>query len=87
MNTYFVEVTDAAQSDLKEIVSYISIDLKNPTSAKRLLIKFKENILSLEKMPNRQNLVNDEALSSRGIEDYWLITIWYFTLSMNRIIK
>jgi len=67
MNKYFVEVTDTAQSDLKEIVSYISIELKNPISAKRLLTKFKDNILSLEEMPKRQNLVNDEVLSSRGI--------------------
>ncbi|MCP4162401.1 MAG: type II toxin-antitoxin system RelE/ParE family toxin [Deltaproteobacteria bacterium] len=67
MKKYFVDVTDAAQSDLKEIVSYISIELKNPTSAKRLLAKFKDNILSLEEMPKRQNLVKDEVLSSRGI--------------------
>ncbi len=67
MNKYFVDVTDAAQSDLKEIVSYISIELKNPVSAKRLLTKFKDSILNLEEMPKRQNLVKDEVLSSRGI--------------------
>ncbi len=67
MNKYFVDVTDTAQSDIKEIVSYISLELKNPLSAKRLLTKFKENILSLEEMPKRQNLVKDEVLSNRGI--------------------
>jgi len=67
MNKYYVEVTDVAQTDLKEIVSYISIELKNPTSAKSLLANIKDNILSLEEMPKRQNLVNDEVLSNRGI--------------------
>ncbi len=70
MNKYFVEITDAAQSDLKEIVSYISIELKNPTSAKRMLINFKDNIFSLEKMPKKHNFVNDEVLSSRGIRRF-----------------
>ena len=67
MNKYFVEVSDKAQSDIKEIISYISLELKNPLSAKRILTKFKENILSLEDVPKRQNLVKDEVLSNRGI--------------------
>lgn len=67
MNKYSVEVTDTAQSDIKDIVLYISLELKNPLSAKRLLTKFRENILSLEEMPKRQNLVKDKFLSNRGI--------------------
>ena len=67
MNKYSVEVTDTAQLDIKGIVSYINLELKNPISAKRLLSKFRDNILSLEDMPKRQNLVKDEVLSSRGI--------------------
>jgi toxin ParE1/3/4 len=67
MSKYTVEVTDSAQSDIKEIVSYLSLELKNPLSAKRILSKFRENILSLEEMPKRQNLVKDEVLSNRGI--------------------
>jgi len=31
------------------------------------LANIKDNILSLEEMPKRQNLVNDEVLSNRGI--------------------
>lgn len=67
MNKFLVEVTDTAQSDIKDIITYISLELKNPLSAKKLVTKFRENILSLEEMPKRQNLVNDEVLSNRGI--------------------
>ncbi|MBN2658536.1 MAG: type II toxin-antitoxin system RelE/ParE family toxin [Spirochaetales bacterium] len=67
MQKYSVEVSDTAQSDIKGIVSYINLELKNPLSAKKLAVKFRDSILSLEKMPKRFNLVKDEMLSRSGI--------------------
>jgi toxin ParE1/3/4 len=77
MNKYCVELTDTAQSDIKDIITYISSDLKNPISAKKLQKKFRKEIFSLEDMPKKQNLVKDETLSRNGIRkllvDHYLI--------------
>ncbi|WP_184745465.1 type II toxin-antitoxin system RelE/ParE family toxin [Spirochaeta isovalerica] len=67
MHKYSVEVSDTAQSDIKGIVSYINLELKNPLSAKKLAVKFRKSILSLEEMPKRFNLLKDEMLSRNGI--------------------
>ena len=87
MKKYFVELTDNAQSDMKEIVSYISLELKNPLSAKRLLTKFRENILSLEEMPKRQNHVKDEVLSNRGIRKLFVDNYLKFNIVDDAKIK
>ena len=67
MPKYSVEISDTAQPDINEIIAYTNRELKNHQSAKRLAANFRNNILSLEEMPKRYNLVNDEMLSRNGI--------------------
>ncbi len=69
-----------AVSDLNGIVKYISKILKEPTIAKRLYASIKKQIFSLEHMPYRCKLVNDEHFCKMGIrklsvENY---TAFYF---------
>lgn len=65
MKKYDVVITNKAINDLLDIQKYIKYELKN-TAAKKLIAKFKENIINLEELPYRHNLVDDEGLAIKG---------------------
>lgn len=77
---YKIIVTDPAQRDLRDTVSYISNELKNKQAAFNLLNLVEETVNSLTDMPERYAVVDDEILSREGfrfipIKNYLLFYI------------
>jgi len=64
---YHVDITEPAEQDIQAAVKYIAEDLKNPIAADRLLNNAVEAILSLEEMPLRYPLVDDEVIAGFGL--------------------
>ena len=56
-----------ARRDILEAARYIAEKLHNSSAAGRLLDELEDAINSLEEMPHRHSLVEDEYLASRGI--------------------
>jgi plasmid stabilization system protein ParE len=67
MKTYRVDITELAEQDIREAVRYIAADLKNQTAADHLLSDAADAINSLEEMPLRHALADDEILVERSI--------------------
>ena len=63
---YNIVVTEPAQKDLEDAVSYISNELKNKHAALRLLEQVEKEVRSLSEMPERYKLVEDEILARAG---------------------
>lgn len=61
---YKVVIEQRAQSDLFEILAYISEILYEPVITKRIYKSIKEQILSLKDMPNRYAVVTEEPYCS-----------------------
>ena len=66
MESYKVQVTDEAKSDMREAVRYIAVDLRQPDTASSLLDSFDKEVSTLETMPERYGYVKDEHLASLG---------------------
>lgn len=64
---YAVKATKYAEVQLREIVTYVAFDLKERQTAFRLLNKLETAMQSLERMPNRVKLVDEEPWHSEGI--------------------
>lgn len=67
MRTYNIQITEPAEEDLYEIGAYISKELLEPETAKKVISKIAKEINSLEDMPLRNALVVDERLAYKGI--------------------
>ncbi len=67
MTKYKVIIELPAQKDLRAILSYITDTLKEPVTAGRIYISIKEQILTLERMPLRHNIVQDKPFAEMGI--------------------
>lgn len=67
MDNYSVKITPQAQTQMLEIFSYISNNLKEPSTATYLLDELQRNILALSSFPKRMTLVNEEPWKSYGI--------------------
>jgi toxin ParE1/3/4 len=66
MENYKVYVSTPAQSDLNDIVRYISAQLTTSVSAVHLMEIFEKALMSLSELPQRYPLINDELLSQLG---------------------
>ena len=64
---YKVTITGPAKRDLNYVSEYISEELQNKAAAKSLILEARKAIRSLNHMPSRHALVNDEFLAGRGI--------------------
>ena len=64
---YEVEVSQQADSDLREIFEYIALELQSPENASRQLDHLEEQILSLDTMPERYRKYEKEPWKSRGL--------------------
>jgi toxin ParE1/3/4 len=64
--SYQILWADVAESDLREIISYIAID--SPSSALKILKKFKRRAASLYRFPERGRIVPE--LQEQGIPTY-----------------
>ena len=67
MDEYKVKITPQAKEHMLEIFSYIGTTLKVPVAAERLLDELQRSILSLNIMPKRVPLVEDEPWRGYGI--------------------
>lgn len=67
MMSYQVEIGEQAQADIVEIVRYISQTLQEPRTAEKLYRLMKEQIFSLDQMPERYPYEDDNRLRALGI--------------------
>ncbi|QUH26182.1 type II toxin-antitoxin system RelE/ParE family toxin [Serpentinicella alkaliphila] len=66
-NNYSIEITEPAEADLHQIAKYIAIELLEPKLAMKVLNTIEKAVLSLEEMPFRHPVVNDNRLCQLGI--------------------
>ena len=64
---YSVHITRLAYGQLKEIRRYIAEELSSPVSARNLLQEIRASISSLQTMPSRHQLVEEEPWHTEGI--------------------
>jgi len=81
MARYNVDVSEPAESDLLDIVRYISARLNAPMTALGMIDAIEEALADLTDMPYKHSLVADERLAALGyrklhIKNY----IAYFTI-------
>jgi len=67
---YQVIIAKSADRDMTEAAVYISAKLHNPTAADRLMDEAHKAIYSLDEMPHRHRLVDDEHLASLGMRSF-----------------
>lgn len=67
MSNYNVVITEAAQRDLLDIFDYIAFELREPESARRLLLEIKLKVKSLEDFPERNNLISESKYELQKI--------------------
>ena len=67
MKQYKVLMTEPAAIDLQSITRYIADELLEPVTAKKLVSKIKEAVVSLAKLPAPHTLVADERLAAQGV--------------------
>lgn len=64
---YFVEISERAEHDLRNIYEYIAFELSSPENASGQLERLEKNIMGLEQMPNRFRRYENEPWHSRGL--------------------
>ena len=62
-----VEFTDQSKRDLRAILDYISYELQEPQVAVKLVRQIMKEILSLNQMPMRYRLYEEEPWQSQGL--------------------
>ena len=67
MTSFKVILETTAISDLRGILRYITENLKELATAKRIYRSIKEQIMKLNKMPLRHPLVIDETFAALGL--------------------
>ena len=67
MAKYNVDISDLAKQDIRDIASYISSDLQEPIIAINTTDTVLDAISTLDNMPERIPLVNNERLAKQKI--------------------
>lgn len=67
MTEFEVIMTPAAEQDLREIFTYIATELFEPETAKKLCERISDEIIGLDRMPERHALYRTEPWLSRGL--------------------
>ena len=62
-----IEIADAAYEDLRNIYSYIAIELRSSDDARNVLRRILAQIATLDEMPERFRPYPREPLSSQGV--------------------
>lgn len=70
-----VEFTDQAKQDLRDILDYITYELQEPKVAVNLVRHITKEILSLNQMPMRYRLYDEEPWQSQGLRCFPVKTI------------
>ena len=84
MDKYRIKVTRQAKEHLMLIRQYIAVELKEPTSAQKLLELLKSEMLSLETMPHRVKCIDEQPWHDLGfrkikVKNYYI----YFVIDKN----
>ncbi len=66
MARYRVDVSEPAESDLRDIVRYITAQLSAPMTATKMMDAIEEAVSGLVDMPQKYPPVTDERLASLG---------------------
>ena len=66
MSDYLIEITESAQSDLRQIIYYIQTDLSSPSTADNFMNGIEEAMEQLSFMLEKFQLVRDDYLASKG---------------------
>ena len=64
---YTVQLTEQAKQDLRGIYEYIAMSLLSPETAKNLVRRIVAALRSLQEMPNRYSVYQEEPWKSRGL--------------------
>jgi len=67
LTEYKIVIEETAENDLVGILSYISDTLHEPNTAMKIYASIKKEILTLNQMPLRYALVNEEPYRSMGV--------------------
>jgi hypothetical protein len=67
MNKFEIKITESAEKDLFEIGNYIAKELLELEIARKNVYEIGQAILSLERVPLRNKLVDDERLALQGV--------------------
>ena len=67
MTEYKIVIEETAENDLVGILSYISNTLHEPGIAMKIYGLIKKEVLTLNKMPFRYSVVNEEPYRSMGV--------------------
>lgn len=88
MDKYKIEITEPAENDLRSIGLYISRELLQPDTAKRVVTEIGEAILKLEELPLRNGWVSDKRLSIKGIRRIIIdnYIVFYVANEQNRLV-
>lgn len=79
MKTYNVIVEEEAQNDLTQLVRYIYDNFNEPQTAKKIYTEIKEKIISLENMPSRHPVTEEEPYKAAEIRLLYIknYTVFY----------
>lgn len=64
-NNWKVKLTPLAKQDIKDIFSYVALNLSSPKAAKGILDKFEANFKRVSELPQSCPPVTDEILKSK----------------------
>lgn len=67
MKEYKVFIEAAAEKDLFGALLYISATLKQPATAKRIYTEIENQISSLQTIPTRQKIMEEEPYAAQGV--------------------
>jgi len=67
MIKYTIQITQPAENDLRKIGIYISEELLELSTARKVVAKIGEAISTLEELPMRNALLKDDRLALAGI--------------------
>jgi plasmid stabilization system protein ParE len=67
LKEYKVILETTAELDLRGILDYITNILKQPQTAERIFLSIEEKVMTLNLMPARYNIVQDEPYATLGV--------------------
>lgn len=77
---YEVKITAQSESQMAEIVDYITNELLAPDAADNLLTKLEKSILGLSRFPEKHQLIEEEPWRSEGVRkivvNNFLVYFW-----------
>lgn len=80
MTEYEIQIENAAERDMYNILTYITETLKEPALALRIYKSIKEQIDKLSTLPARNRVVDDQPYASIGVRRLFVenYVVFYF---------